>query len=82
MYNAWARKSGGKLMHNSLSAQDPEVHNSFRKPIAAAYSLSALMPYEPLVDDMTTKFLSRLRGVSQDPGARRCDMALWLRLCK
>ncbi|KAL8958172.1 MAG: hypothetical protein Q9193_004720 [Seirophora villosa] len=80
MYDGFARRINGKLAHSSLSTQDPKVHANFRKPIASAFSLTAVTAYEPLVDDMVSKFLSRLGEVSQDPREGTCNMALWSRL--
>ncbi|KAL9604219.1 MAG: hypothetical protein Q9219_000617 [cf. Caloplaca sp. 3 TL-2023] len=60
MYDAFARRTNGRIVHSSLSTQDPKANLKFRKPIAAAYSLNALAAYEPLVDDVIAKFITRL----------------------
>ncbi|KAL8674238.1 MAG: hypothetical protein Q9168_001363 [Polycauliona sp. 1 TL-2023] len=80
MYDAFATYKDGKITHSSLSAQDPALALRHRKSIATAYSVNAVAVYEPVVDQMITKLISRLREISQEPGEGPPDMALWSRL--
>lgn len=81
MYDAFAPRINGKRSTWWLSARDPQDVATIKKPIAAAYSFSTVSDYEPLVDEMITKFISRLDEEFAQQKGRVCDMALWLRLC-
>ncbi|KAL8992099.1 MAG: hypothetical protein Q9169_007372, partial [Polycauliona sp. 2 TL-2023] len=80
MYDAFATLHNGEVTYTSLATQDPAWALHYRKPIAAAFSVNAVAVYEPTVDQMIDKFISRLRAIVQDPGEAPPDMALWSRL--
>ena len=64
------------------AARDPKDVNAIKKPIASAYSFSNVLQYQPLVDQVISKFMNRLHEEFICRKDRVCDMALWLRLCK
>ena len=80
MYDPFAPRVNGKRLESSLSIRDPRVHHSMHKPIANAYSLTAMMDYEALVDEMIIKLLAQLQ--KKITGKNEiCDIGLWMRLC-
>ena len=82
MYDVFAPRINGKPQISWVSVRDPQAHAQIKKPIASAYSLTTLTEYEPLVDDVTKKFMDRLEDVGKSTDGIKCDMAVWMRLCK
>lgn len=81
MYDIFAPRVDGKPANSWLSVRDAKIHASIKRPIANAYSLTALMEYEPLVDDMIKKFVIRIEETLGHQIDECIDMATWLRLC-
>lgn len=60
--SGWQHTADGKRTASLVSTTD-EAHFVMRRPIASAYSLSAIVEIEPLIDSMTAVFLSSLDGL-------------------
>ncbi|KAL8627412.1 hypothetical protein Q9189_006876 [Teloschistes chrysophthalmus] len=56
---------------------DEQYHAQLRRPVNSAFSMSALVQYEPSVDAATTKFLDQTEAFFASRGAV-CDFAKWL----
>lgn len=67
----------GKRVASLVFTMDEALHAKMKKPIAAAYSLSTLKEFEPLIDSTTAVFLSRLDELFADTG-KVCDLSTWL----
>ncbi len=81
MYDHFAPCVNGKAVNSWLSVRDARIHASIKKPVANAYSLTTLVEYEPLVDEMIRKFVIRIEETAGNQVDECTDMALWLRLC-
>ena len=60
----------GKRTKNMFGTQDPDEHMRLRKPVAALYTLSNVLSYEPQIDAVMDLFVSTLETV----GREGCDL--------
>ena len=67
----------GKRAASLVFTTDEEQQVKMKRPIAAAYSLSTLKEFEPLIDSTTAVFLSRLDELFASTG-KSCDLGQWL----
>ena len=61
-------------MPTIFSARDENVHKAFKRPVAAAYSLSSLKELEPMNDDCSSIFLRKLDGLV----GKDIDLGQWV----
>lgn len=76
-YEVWQNMVNGKRVASLVFTTDEALHARMKKPIAAAYSLSTLKEFEPLIDSTTAVFLSRLDELFAETG-KVCDLSTWL----
>ena len=76
-YEVWQNMVNGKRVASLVFTTDEALHARMKKPIAAAYSLSTLKEFEPLIDSTTAVFLSRLDKLFAETG-KACDLSTWL----
>ncbi|PGH12267.1 hypothetical protein AJ80_06781 [Polytolypa hystricis UAMH7299] len=69
--------SKGQPLPSLFSARDETFHANLRRSVNSAFSMSALVQYEPMVDSTTALFLDQTDRLfaSQD---RICDFSRWL----
>ncbi|KAL8784003.1 MAG: hypothetical protein Q9213_004254 [Squamulea squamosa] len=67
----------GSRLPTLFSTQDEKYHARLRKSVNGAFSMSALVQYEPFVDDATVKFLEQTEALFASRHAN-CDFAQWL----
>lgn len=74
-YDAW-NLGKNKSLTNLFSERSSTKHARDRKKVAALYSMTSLMAYEPFVDDCVAIFEQRLREFAK----QGCfiDMGHWL----
>ena len=65
---------------NVFSEMDDRIHESIRKPLIGAYSMTSLTNYEPYIDEQITVFLDRLHEEFGAPG-KPCAMDKWFQYC-
>lgn len=65
-----------KPQTNLFSTRDEAFHRSQKRPVAHAYSLSALLELEPAVDSCSALFLAQLRRFAADN--KPIDLGIWL----
>ncbi|KAK5163774.1 uncharacterized protein LTR77_010448 [Saxophila tyrrhenica] len=76
-YEVWQNVVNGKRVASMVFTTDEAQHAAMKKPIAAAYSLSTLKEFEPLIDSTTAVFLHRLDELFAGTG-KTCDLGTWL----
>lgn len=76
-YEVWQNMVNGKRVASLVFTTDEILHAKMKKPIAAAYSLSTLKEFEPLIDSTTAVFLSRLDELFAATG-KVCDLSTWI----
>ena len=76
-YSVWQNVVNGQRVASMVFTTDEAVQLEIKKPIAAAYSLSTLKEFEPLLDSTTAVFLSRLDELYASTG-KVCDFGKWL----
>lgn len=69
--------SRGKRLPSLFSTTDETFHANLRRSVNSAFSMSALVQYEPFVDEVTEVFLSQTEKLFAAPG-KVCDFAEWL----
>ena len=69
--------SKGSRLPSLFSATDEDYHAALRRCVNSAFSMSALVQYEPFVDDTTEKFLNQTQSLFVSKNAV-CDFAEWL----
>ncbi|KAL8673603.1 MAG: hypothetical protein Q9168_002001, partial [Polycauliona sp. 1 TL-2023] len=67
----------GSRLPSMFSTTDEVYHAKLRKSITSAFSMSALIHYEPFVDEATVKFLEQTEVLFSSKHAS-CDFAKWL----
>ncbi|KAL8771982.1 MAG: hypothetical protein Q9209_002647 [Squamulea sp. 1 TL-2023] len=67
----------GSRLPTLFSTQDEKYHARLRKSVNSAFSMSALVQYEPFVDDATMKFLEQTEAIFRSKNAT-CDFPQWL----
>jgi cytochrome P450 len=67
----------GHTLPSLFSTTDNDFHMQFRRCVNSAFAMSALVQYEPFVDNTTKLFLKQTERLYIDkPGA--CDFTRWL----
>ncbi|MBE3045435.1 cytochrome P450 [Candidatus Bathyarchaeota archaeon] len=67
----------GTTLPSLFSTTSESFHAQFRRCVNSAFSMSALVQYEPFVDNTTSLFLSQTeRLYAGDPAG--CDFSRWL----
>lgn len=66
-----------KYMPNLFSVRDENFHNRLKRPVANAYSVSALLEVEGLVDICTKQFMRILHEQFEKRG-KSIDLGEWL----
>ncbi|KAL8676102.1 MAG: hypothetical protein Q9186_007345 [Xanthomendoza sp. 1 TL-2023] len=68
---------GGSRLPSLFSTTDEEYHAQLRRSVNSAFSMSALVQYEPFVDEATVKFLDQTEALfSSKQGI--CNLVEWL----
>ncbi|KAL8833026.1 MAG: hypothetical protein Q9170_004554 [Blastenia crenularia] len=67
----------GSRLPSLFSTTDEQYHAQLRRSVNNAFSMSALVQYEPFVDDTTNKFLDQTEALFSSKHAT-CDFARWL----
>jgi cytochrome P450 len=67
----------GERLPSLFSTTDESYHAQLRRCVNNAFSMSALVQYEPLVDEMTEKFLAQTEKLYAETG-KVCDFVHWL----
>lgn len=67
----------GKPMPSLFSTTDNDFHAQFRRCVNSAFAMSALVQYEPFVDNTTKLFLKQTEKLFVDNPAG-CDFTRWL----
>ncbi|ROV90201.1 hypothetical protein VSDG_08773 [Cytospora chrysosperma] len=67
----------GHSLQSLFSTVDNDFHQKFRRCVNSAFAMSALVQYEPFVDNTTKLFLKQTeRLFAEDP--KGCDLTRWL----
>jgi cytochrome P450 len=69
--------SRGKRLPSLFSTTDETFHANLRRSVNGAFSMSALVQYEPFVDEVTEVFLQQTEKLFAAPN-KTCDFAKWL----
>ena len=67
----------GRSLPSLFSTTDNDFHAQFRRCVNAAFAMSALVQYEPFVDNTTKIFLKQTERLHVDT-AEPCDFTRWL----
>ncbi|KAL8868018.1 MAG: hypothetical protein Q9174_005270, partial [Haloplaca sp. 1 TL-2023] len=67
----------GSRVKTLFSSTDEQYHTHLRKSVSSAFSMSALVKYEPAVDETTRKFLDQTDALFSTKRTV-CDFAEWL----
>jgi cytochrome P450 len=66
--------SKGQRLPSLFSTTDESYHANLRRSVNSAFSMSALVQYEPFVDEVTRVFLDQ----TERAGNKVCNFAEWL----
>ena len=69
--------SKGKRLPSLFGTTDERYHAELRKSINSAFSMTAIVQYEPSIDDATEKFLDQTEAIFV-ANHTVCDFARWL----
>src|SRR5271154_6147017 len=69
--------SQGHRLPSLFSTTDEAYHANLRRSVNSAFSMSALVQYEPLVDEVTKVFLDQTNRLFAAP-IKVCNFAEWL----
>ncbi|KAI4190566.1 MAG: hypothetical protein L6R41_000718 [Letrouitia leprolyta] len=69
--------SRGTRLPSLFSTTDEHYHAQLRRSVNNAFSMSALVQYEPFVDNTTSRFLDQTEALFSSQNAT-CDFAKWL----
>lgn len=69
--------SNGSRLPTLFSTTDEQYHATLRRSVNNAFSMTALVQYEPLVDRTTAKFLDQTDALFSSKNAI-CNFAEWL----
>ena len=69
--------SKGKRLPSLFSTTDEPFHANLRRSVNSAFSMSALVQYEPFVDEVTRVFLDQTNALYATP-QKVCNFAEWL----
>lgn len=69
--------SNGKPLENIFNTTRDDFHAAIKRPVAHAYSMTALVQYEPFVDTTSQLFCRRL-AEEYVKGRKMCDLGQWL----
>lgn len=67
----------GNTLESLFSTTDNDFHSQFRRCVNSAFSMSALVQYEPFVDNTTKLFLEKTKQLFVD-NPESCDFTRWL----
>ncbi|KAJ5676604.1 uncharacterized protein N7477_002237 [Penicillium maclennaniae] len=67
----------GHRLQSLFSSTDNDFHSRFRRCVNSAFAMSALVQYEPFVDNTTKLFLEQTKKLFVDNGSG-CDFTQWL----
>ncbi|KAB5543017.1 cytochrome P450-like protein [Coniochaeta sp. 2T2.1] len=67
----------GHALPSLFSTTDNDFHSQFRRCVNSAFSMSALVQYEPFVDNTTKIFLKQTENIYVD-NPEGCDFTRWL----
>jgi hypothetical protein len=79
-YDAFRMVTAGEELPMLFTIKDEQFHQKVRKPIAKEYTMSALLKYEPLVDNVVSAFIKRLHYEAQMK--HTCEMDKWVQYCE
>jgi len=68
----------GNIIQGLFNTQDDNLHRAMKKPIAAMYSMSSMVEFEPYIDTTIEFFLKRLEEVQKKDSRNSCDLGAWL----
>lgn len=69
--------SKGSRLPTLFSTTDEQYHAALRRSVNNAFSMTALVQYEPLVDETTEKFLDQTEALFSSRNAV-CNFSQWL----
>ena len=69
--------SKGRPIPSLFNTLDESFHATLRRCVNAAFSMSALVQYEPMIDETTELFLSQTQRIYASTG-KVCDLSKWL----
>ncbi|OSS44053.1 hypothetical protein B5807_11148 [Epicoccum nigrum] len=78
-YHALLMKPAGKPVPGIFATQDPVIHQKLKRPVANAYSLSALVSFESRVDSTMEVFCTQLEERFVET-QQVCDLGKWLQM--
>ena len=76
-YSVQQSLSKGVRLPSLFSTTDEQYHAALRRSVNSSFSMTALVQYEPLVDDTTEVFLDQTESLFSSKAAT-CDFAQWL----
>ncbi|KAM7204895.1 hypothetical protein V8F20_003357 [Naviculisporaceae sp. PSN 640] len=68
----------GTSLPSLFSTTDNDFHMQFRRCVNSAFAMSALVQYEPFVDNTTKLFLKQTEKLYVDAKEKACDFTRWL----
>ncbi|KAK7751821.1 hypothetical protein SLS62_006307 [Diatrype stigma] len=72
-------KPNGKPIPGIFATQDERIHHMLKKPVSNAYSMTALLSFEPYVDTTSEVFCRELTNRFASTG-QPCDLGAWLQM--
>lgn len=77
-YDMFVLPYRGEYTRSLFTTLDEKYHQTYKRPIANAYSMSTLVEFEPLVDSTTRLLLQRLDEFVESKSV--VDLGVWLQM--
>lgn len=77
-YDMFVLPYRGQYTRSLFTTLDEKYHQTYKRPIASAYSMSTLVEFEPFVDTTTKLFIQRLDEFIES--GTELDFGLWLQM--
>lgn len=68
----------GERLQSLFSTRFEDYHAKYRRCVNAAFAMSSLVGYEPLVDSTTDVYIERTKELFLGTNGQRCDFSRWL----
>ena len=77
-YNMFVLPLNGQYTRSLFTTLDEKYHQTYKRPIAGAYSMSSIVEFEPFVDSTTKLFMTRLDEFVESK--TQLNFGVWLQM--
>lgn len=77
-YDMFVLPCNGEFTRSLFTTLDEKYHQTYKRPIAGAYSMSTMVEFEPFVDSTTKLFMTRLDEFANSRA--ELNLGVWLQM--